>query len=94
MRVPKAGSRRIEFKTKTIEQKILYLTKCEEMGFDSISEMARQAFEQLIEGSNMTSPEVFRLQRGLQEKDERIMDWRQRSPKTQLIVHSTNSHSS
>ena len=48
MRVQKTGSRRIEFKTKTIEQKILYLTKCEEMGFDSISEMARQAFEQLI----------------------------------------------
>ena len=74
MRVPKTGSRRIEFKTKTIEQKILYLTKCEEMGFDSISEMARQAFEQLIEGSDLASPEVFRLQRELQEKDERIME--------------------
>ena len=74
MRVPKTGSRRIEFKTKTIEQKILYLTKCEEMGFDSISEMARHALEQLIEGSDMASPEVFRLQRELQEKDERIME--------------------
>ena len=74
MRVTKTGNRRIEFKTKTIEQKILYLTKCEEMGFDSISEMARQAFEQLIEGSDMASPEVFRLQRELQEKDERIME--------------------
>jgi len=74
MRVQKTGSRRIEFKTKTIEQKILYLTKCEEMGFDSISEMARQAFEQLIEGSDMASPEAFRLQRELQEKDERIME--------------------
>jgi len=74
MRVPKTGNRRIEFKTKTIEQKILYLTKCEEMGFDSISEMARQAFEQLIEGSDLASPEVFRLQRELQEKDERIME--------------------
>ena len=74
MRVPKTGSRRIEFKTKTIEQKILYLTKCEEMGFDSISEMVRHALEQLIEGSDMASPEVFRLQRELQEKDERIME--------------------
>jgi len=74
MRVPKTSSRRIEFKTKTIEQKTLYLTKCEEMGFDSISEMARQAFEQLIEGSDMASPEVFRLQRELREKDERIME--------------------
>lgn len=74
MTVTKTGSRRIEFKTKTIEQKILYLTKCEEMGFDSISEMARQAFEQLIEGGDMTSPEVFRLQREMQEKDERIME--------------------
>ena len=36
--------------------------------------MARHALEQLIEGSDMASPEVFRLQRELQEKDERIME--------------------
>ena len=74
MRVPKTGSRRIEFKTKTDEQKMLYELKKEELGFKTLSEMARHAFEQLIEGSDMASPEVFRLQRELQEKDERIME--------------------
>ena len=33
MRVPKTGSRRIEFKTKTDEQKMLYEQKKEELGF-------------------------------------------------------------
>ena len=74
MTVTKAGSRRIEFKTKTDEQKMLYELKKEELGFKTLSEMARHAFEQLIEGSDMASPEVFRLQRELQEKDERIME--------------------
>jgi peptidoglycan hydrolase CwlO-like protein len=74
MRVPKTGSRRIEFKTKTDEQKMLYEQKKEELGFKTLSEMARHALEQLIEGSDMASPEVFRLQRELQEKDERIME--------------------
>jgi len=74
MRVPKTGSRRIEFKTKTDEQKMLYEQKKEELGFKTLSDMARHAFEQLIEGSDMVSPEVFRLQRELQEKDERIME--------------------
>ena len=36
--------------------------------------MARHALEQLIEGSDMASPEVFRLQRELQEKEERITE--------------------
>jgi len=74
MTVTKTGSRRIEFKTKTDEQKMLYEQKKEELGFKTLSEMARHAFEQLIEGSDMVSPEVFRLQRELQEKDERIME--------------------
>jgi len=74
MTVTKTGSRRIEFKTKTDEQKMLYEQKKEELGFKTLSDMARHAFEQLIEGSDMASPEVFRLQRELQEKDERIME--------------------
>jgi len=74
MTVTKTGSRRIEFKTKTDEQKMLYEQKKEELGFKTLSDMARHAFEQLIEGSDMVSPEVFRLQRELQEKDERIME--------------------
>ena len=45
MRVPKTGSRRIEFKTKTDEQKMLYEQKKEELGFKPLSEMARHALE-------------------------------------------------
>ena len=63
MRVPKTGNRRIEFKTKTDEQKMLYEQKKEELGFKTLSAMARHALEQLIEGRDMASPEVFRLQR-------------------------------
>ncbi|MDA7492236.1 hypothetical protein N8392_01690 [Candidatus Poseidonia sp.] len=74
MRVTKTSSRRIEFKAKTDEQKMLYEQKKEELGFKTLSAMARHALEQLIEGSDMASPEVFRLQRELQEKDERIME--------------------
>lgn len=70
----KTGNRRIEFITRTDEQKMLYEQKKEELGFKTLSEMARHALEQLIEGSDMASPEVFRLQRELQEKDERIME--------------------
>ena len=47
MRVPKTGSRRIEFKTKTDEQKMLYEQKKEELGFKTLSAMARHALEQL-----------------------------------------------
>ena len=60
MRVPKSGSRRIEFKTKTDEQKMLYEQKKEELGFKTLSEMARHALEQLIEGSDMASPANWR----------------------------------
>ena len=74
MRVPKTGSRRIEFKTRTDEQKMLFEQKKDELGFKTLSAMARHALEQLIEGSDMASPEVLRLQRELQEKDERIME--------------------
>ena len=74
MRVTKTGSRRIEFKAKTDEQKMLYEQKKEELGFKTLSAMARHALEQLIEGSDMASPEVFKLQRELQEKDECIME--------------------
>ena len=53
---------------------MLFEQKREELGFSSLSEMARFALEQLIEGSDMASPEVFRLQRELQEKEERITE--------------------
>ena len=49
---------------------MLFEQKKEELGFKTLSEMARHALEQLIEGSDMASPEVFRLQRELQEKGE------------------------
>ncbi len=56
MRVPKTGSRRIEFKTRTDEQKMLFEQKKDEMGFKTLSAMARHALEQLIEGSELASP--------------------------------------
>ena len=63
MRVPKTGSRRIELKTRTDEHKILFEQENEELGFTTLSAMAHHALEQLIEGNDMASPEVFRLRR-------------------------------
>ena len=39
MRVPKTGSRRVELKTKTDEQKMLYEQKKEELGFKTLSDV-------------------------------------------------------
>ena len=39
MRVTKTGSRRIEFKAKTDEQKMLYEQKKEELGFKTLSDV-------------------------------------------------------
>ena len=75
MRATKPGSRRIEFKTRTDEQKILYEQKQVEMGFKTLSEMARHALEQLIEGNDMSSPEVLQTsERTAGDRDERIME--------------------
>jgi hypothetical protein len=71
---PKPVSRRIEFKTRTEAQKTLFESMAPTLGFQSLSEMARHALEQLIEQTDMASPEVIRLQRQLQERDERILE--------------------
>jgi hypothetical protein len=74
MSVEAKTNRRIEFKTKTEEQKILFEQKAEEMKFKSLSEMARYALEKLIDGSDVSSPELMILNQKLKEKDERILE--------------------
>ena len=74
MREKKSGNRRIEFVAKTIEQKQRYEEKRVEMEFKSISDMIRFALDELIEGYDMSSPEVIRLQRELKDRDDRIME--------------------
>ena len=64
MREKKSGNRRIEFVAKTVEQKQQYEEKRVEMQFKSISDMIRFALDELIEGNDMSSPEVIRYIRG------------------------------
>jgi len=64
---------RIEFKTKTPEEKKLYESKAKELGYSNRSDMIRTAINQLIDGSDESSPEVFRLQQELSmEKEQRM----------------------
>ena len=72
MREKKSGNRKIEFVAKTIEQKHRYEEKRVVMEFKSISDMIRFALDELIEGNDMSSPEVIRLQRELRDRDDRI----------------------
>ena len=65
---------RIEFKTKTPEEKKLYESKTKELGYRNLSDMIRNAMEQLIDGSDESSPEVLRLQQKMVDKDTRIME--------------------
>jgi len=64
---------RIEFKTKTPEEKKLYESKWKELGYSNRSDMIRTAINQLINGSDESSPEVLRLQQELSmEKEQRM----------------------
>ena len=64
---------RIEFKTKTPEEKNLYESKWKELGYSNRSDMIRTAINQLINGSDESSPEVLRLQQELSmEKEQRM----------------------
>ena len=74
MREKKSGNRRIEFVAKTVEQKQRYEEKRVEMQFKSISDMIRFALDELIEGNDMSSQEVIRLQEELKDRDDRIME--------------------
>jgi hypothetical protein len=63
---------RIEFKTKTQEEKKLYESKTKELGYRNLSDMIRTAINQLIDGSDESSPEVLLLQQKMIDKDARI----------------------
>ena len=63
---------RIEFKTKTPEEKKLYESKTKELGYRNLSDMIRNAMEQLIDGSDESSPEVLQLQQKMIDRDARI----------------------
>ena len=63
---------RIEFKTKTPEEKKLYESKTKELGYRNLSDMIRTAINQLIDGSDESSPEVLQLQQKMIDKDARI----------------------
>jgi hypothetical protein len=65
---------RIEFKTKTPQEKKLYESKTKELGYRNLSDMIRNAMEQLIDGSDESSPEVLRLQQKMIDKDTRIVE--------------------
>ena len=65
---------RIEFKTKTPEEKKLYESKWKELGYSNRSDMIRTAINQLIDGSDESSPEVLRLQQELSMEKELRME--------------------
>ena len=65
---------RIEFKTKTLEEKKLYESKWKELGYSNRSDMIRTAINQLIDGSDESYPEVLRLQQELSMEKELRME--------------------
>ena len=65
--------KRIDLRTKTPEEKKLYESKWKELGYSNRSDMIRTAINQLIDGSDESSPEVLRLQQELSmEKEQRM----------------------
>ncbi len=73
---------RIEFKTKTPEEKKLYVSKWKELGYSNRSDMIRTAINQLIDGSDESSPEVLRLQQELSMEKEQKMELEAKLTKT------------
>ena len=73
---------RIEFKTKTPEEKKLYESKWKELGYSNRSDMIRTAINQLIDGSDESSPEVLRLQQQLSMEKEQRMELEAKLTKT------------
>ena len=73
---------RIEFKTKTPEEKKLYESKWKELGYSNRSDMIRTAINQLIDGSDESSPEVLRLQQELSMEKEQRMELEAKLTKT------------
>ena len=73
---------RIEFITKTPEEKIYYESKWKELGYSNRSDMIRTAINQLIDGSDESSPEVLRLQQELSMEKEQKMELEAKLTKT------------
>ena len=73
---------RIEFKTKTLEEKKLYESKWKELGYSNRSDMIRTAINQLIDGSDESSPKVLRLQQELSMEKEQKMELEAKLTKT------------
>ena len=73
---------RIEFKTKTPEEKKLYESKSKELGYPSLTAMIFDAINQLIDGSDESSPEVLRLQQELSMEKEQRMELEAKLTKT------------
>ena len=64
---------RIDLRTKTPEEKKLYLSKSKELGYPSLTAMIFDAVNQHIDRSDESSPEVLRLQQELSmEKEQRM----------------------
>ena len=84
---------RIDLRTKTPEQKILYVLKSKELGYPSLTAMIFDAINQLIDGSDKASPEVLRLQQEMSMQAERRMELEEKLTKISNAyqhIHSEN----
>ena len=73
---------RIDLRTKTPEEKKLYLSKSKELGYPSLTAMIFDAVNQHIDRSDESSPEVLRLQQELSMEKEQRMELEAKLTKT------------
>jgi len=66
--------KRIDLRTKTAEEKMYYVSKSKELGYPSLTAMIFDAINQLIDGSDESSPKVLRLQQELSMEKEQKME--------------------
>ncbi len=66
--------KRIDLRTKTAEEKMYYVSKSKELGYPSLTAMFFYAVNQLIDGSDESSPKVLRLQQELSMEKEQKME--------------------
>ena len=74
--------KRIDLRTKTAEEKMYYVSKSKELGYPSLTAMFFYAVNQLIDGSDESSPEVLRLQQELSMEKEQKMELEAKLTKT------------
>ena len=74
--------KRIDLRTKTPEEKILYVLKSKELGYPSLTAMIFDAINQHIDRSDESSPEVLRLQQELSMEKELRMELEAKLTKT------------